>query len=289
MTRVVLPGDFLQLTINEPKIGRGITKLKNGELMAVQPGILHESDKKVFVDVYSTRYIPVEGDKVIGVVMTKGGDFYKLDIGAADMAMLSYLAFEGATKKNRPNVKTGDLIYGIIKIASRHIEPEVIFPKKMSCVSNEDHLRAHCMGVLPNGGFNFKVPLNFARRLLADDKNSVLTLLGNTKFECAVGMNGQVWLKANSPDEILEMRTFIQKVSVYHGKVEIEDFEYDEPTYRYPCPCGDQFEIAKEQLESGEDVATCPTCSLPVRVIYDIEKFAKMKTVNVAQVTAASS
>lgn len=33
-------------------------------------------------------------------------------------------------------------------------------------------------------------------------------------------------------------------------------------------------------LEAGEDVATCPSCSLIVRVIYDIEKFAKMETVS---------
>jgi diphthamide biosynthesis protein 3 len=60
-------------------------------------------------------------------------------------------------------------------------------------------------------------------------------------------------------------------MSIFHDEVEIEDFEYDEETqtYTYPCPCGDQFEITREELESGEDVATCPSCSLIVRVIYD--------------------
>jgi hypothetical protein len=46
--------------------------------------------------------------------------------------------------------------------------------------------------------------------------------------------------------------------------------------------------IFREQLESGEDVATCPSCSLMVRVIYDIEKFVKMETMNVSQVTASA-
>ena len=51
-----------------------------------------------------------------------------------------------------------------------------------------------------------------------------------------------------------------------------EDFEYDEETetYYYPCPCGDRFEITREMLADGEDVATCPSCSLIVKVIYDI-------------------
>ena len=61
-------------------------------------------------------------------------------------------------------------------------------------------------------------------------------------------------------------------MSVFHDEVEIEDFEYDEDseTFFYPCPCGDKFAITKEELENGEDVATCPSCSLIVRVIYDL-------------------
>uniref|UniRef100_A0A8C9VP56 Diphthamide biosynthesis protein 3 n=1 Tax=Scleropages formosus TaxID=113540 RepID=A0A8C9VP56_SCLFO len=60
-------------------------------------------------------------------------------------------------------------------------------------------------------------------------------------------------------------------MSVFHDEVEIEDFEYDEETetYYFPCPCGDRFAITKEDLENGEEVATCPSCSLIVRVIYD--------------------
>lgn len=64
-------------------------------------------------------------------------------------------------------------------------------------------------------------------------------------------------------------------MSVFHDEVEIEDFEYDEEsdTYYYPCPCGDQFQITREDLENGEDVAECPSCSLIIKVIYDAEDF----------------
>ncbi|XP_066847972.1 diphthamide biosynthesis protein 3 isoform X2 [Anser cygnoides] len=60
-------------------------------------------------------------------------------------------------------------------------------------------------------------------------------------------------------------------MAVFHDEVEIEDFEYDAEsgTYSYPCPCGDRFLITREDLENGEDVATCPSCSLILRVIYD--------------------
>jgi len=67
----------------------------------------------------------------------------------------------------------------------------------------------------------------------------------------------------------------LQTMSVFHDEVEIEDFEYDEEeeTYYYPCPCGDRFAITKEELECGEEVATCPSCSLIIKVIYDPEDF----------------
>lgn len=79
-------------------------------------------------------------------------------------------------------------------------------------------------------------------------------------------------------------------MSIYHDEVEIEDFEYDEEEemYYYPCPCGDRFQISKvtkracrlnlqllniltlqEELIAGEETATCPSCSLIVKVIYD--------------------
>lgn len=64
-------------------------------------------------------------------------------------------------------------------------------------------------------------------------------------------------------------------MSIFHDEVEIEDMDYDEETetYRYPCPCGDKFEITLEELQNGEDVARCPSCSLLIRVIYNLDEF----------------
>ena len=64
-------------------------------------------------------------------------------------------------------------------------------------------------------------------------------------------------------------------MAVYHDEVEIEDFEFDESeeTYYYPCPCGDRFAITLEELECREEIATCPSCSLIVKVIYNPEDF----------------
>lgn len=54
---------------------------------------------------YRSQYVPVKGDHVIGIVTGKVGDVFRLDVGGSEQASLSYLAFEGATKRNRPNVQ----------------------------------------------------------------------------------------------------------------------------------------------------------------------------------------
>uniref|UniRef100_A0A2A4J4Q4 Diphthamide biosynthesis protein 3 n=1 Tax=Heliothis virescens TaxID=7102 RepID=A0A2A4J4Q4_HELVI len=65
-------------------------------------------------------------------------------------------------------------------------------------------------------------------------------------------------------------------MTTFHDEIEIEDFEYeeDENMYYYPCPCGDRFQISKEELLDGEELATCPSCSLVVRVIYDLVNYS---------------
>ena len=60
-------------------------------------------------------------------------------------------------------------------------------------------------------------------------------------------------------------------MGAYYDEIEIEDMTWDnvKKVFHYPCPCGDRFEISKAQLRDCEDVATCPSCSLIIRVIYD--------------------
>ena len=64
----------------------------------------------------------------------------------------------------------------------------------------------------------------------------------------------------------------------FYDEIEIEDMAWDpeKGVFHYPCPCGDRFEISRSQLANYEDVATCPSCSLIVRVIYDPVSFASL-------------
>ncbi len=57
-----------------------------------------------------------------------------------------------------------------------------------------------------------------------------------------------------------------------YDEIEIEDMTYDSALqiYHYPCPCGDRFEIAIADLRDNEDIAVCPSCSLMIRVIFEV-------------------
>jgi diphthamide biosynthesis protein 3 len=56
-----------------------------------------------------------------------------------------------------------------------------------------------------------------------------------------------------------------------YDQIEIEDFTFDPDTqlFTYPCPCGDRFQISIYDLEDGENIAVCPSCSLMVEIIYE--------------------
>ncbi|XP_019227779.1 PREDICTED: diphthamide biosynthesis protein 3-like isoform X2 [Nicotiana attenuata] len=60
-----------------------------------------------------------------------------------------------------------------------------------------------------------------------------------------------------------------------YDDVEIEDMEWNNElqAFTYPCPCGDLFQITKEDLKLGEEIARCPSCSLYITVIYNMEDF----------------
>jgi exosome complex component RRP40 len=112
-------------------------------------------------------------------------------------ASLPQLAFEGATKKTRPQLGPGALVYARVSLANRHMDPE------LECVSATTG-KAEGLGPL-TGGMVFDISLGLARRLLMARTReaggiAVLELLGaeGLAFETAVGRNGKVWVGSES-------------------------------------------------------------------------------------------
>ena len=71
------------------------------------------------------RYIPCVGDNVIGIVIERHGENLALDIGGPFPAVLNSLAFEGATRRNRPKLGEGDLVYARVTLAHKDVDTEL--------------------------------------------------------------------------------------------------------------------------------------------------------------------
>jgi hypothetical protein len=57
-----------------------------------------------FLSISSRQYVPMVDDMVIGIIVERLGENYRVDIGSAAYATLPILGFDGATKKTRPQL-----------------------------------------------------------------------------------------------------------------------------------------------------------------------------------------
>ena len=215
-SKIVIPGDMISEIppdsedVSQDKkggivLGPGLSR-EGPTVYATKCGVLRKkrplNHDIYWVDTHSKRYVPIKGEYVLGIVVAKAGDAFRVDIGAAEYASLSYLAFEGATKKNRPLVNLGDVVYARLIVASRDMEAELV------CV--DSYGKRAGMGVIggvdpstpsTNSSDNsilFTVPLNLVRKLLS--KSCVLlNALGKyIAYEIAVGMNGRIWIRGKT-------------------------------------------------------------------------------------------
>lgn len=130
-----------------------------GTLVAAPP-----PRQRLHVASRTRRYTPAAGDVVIGTILDRNADGYRVTIGAAEAARLPGLAFAGATKRNKPALAPGALLFGRVAAASRAAEAEltcVEVGESVSWLSGEA-----TYGELV-GGNVVRVGLDAARRLMA--------------------------------------------------------------------------------------------------------------------------
>lgn len=216
---VVVPGDTVAdvqeiSTKKKVILGPGL-RIQDNNIVVCKAGVLKRKQPHTFwVDSYQKRYVPARGEAVIGFVLQKAGDIYRIDIGASEPASLSYLAFEGATKKNRPDVNVGDLVYGKLLIANKNFESELI------CVNS--HGKKEKLGVL-SGGYVFNCSINLIRKILNKDGPLFRAIQKEIQvpMEVVIGMNGRVWINAKNARDIIAIANAIQAAE-YVANEEIE-------------------------------------------------------------------
>lgn len=154
------------------------------------------------------QYIPHTNDLVIAQVHHSSTDSYHCALSPhTPFATLPHLAFENATKKTRPILASGAIVYARVAAASKHMDPE------LECLSATTG-KADGLGPL-KGGMVFDVSAGMARRLLmpAGKKDGeeggpgrvvVLEALAErVRFEVAVGRNGRVWVDSDEGVKVI--------------------------------------------------------------------------------------
>lgn len=144
----------------------------------------------------------VKGETIIGVVVQKTGDIYRVDIGSKEPAALPYLSFEGATKKNRPNVNVGDLVFAKLLVADKDFESELIC---MDSIGKKQRLGVLC------DGFVFNCGVSLTRKLRNNEYPLIQLIQKHIQvpFEIAVGMNGRIWVRTSKENDTVAVANAI--------------------------------------------------------------------------------
>ena len=91
-----------------------------------------------------TTYIPEVNQFVIAIIKNKTSDNFIVDINAPLDGMLGALEFDGVTKRNKPNLNPGDIVYARVSEYSKYIGA------KLSCL-NPGYSAKGALGELKNG------------------------------------------------------------------------------------------------------------------------------------------
>ncbi|KLO15992.1 exosome complex exonuclease RRP40 [Schizopora paradoxa] len=217
-----LPGEIVPAQHPNLKLGPGLLQSISGTsdsatIVSTRAGELQHSANrsKWWIESNARRYVPAAQESVIGQISGRAGEGYRVDIGGAHNASLDGLAFEGATKRNRPNLKVNSLVYARVSLAHKDMEPE------LECFDAQTR-KAEGFGEL-KGGFVVKCSLGMSRRLL-DPNHFLLPLLGSRfPLECAVGMNGRIWVDTKSAQNTIIVARCIEAADPDGGGLDEAD------------------------------------------------------------------
>eukprot|EP00937_MAST-01D_sp_MAST-1D-sp2_P000880 g880.t1 len=183
------------------QVGDGLQQRDERVVVSCAGVLRYRPPARYWVEHNQRRYVPLAEHFVVGTVEARSADFYRVDIGGPAAALLPTLAFDGASKRNRPNLQVGDQVYARVAMALRGVEPEL-----SCCVVNgtkKDWMTGDATFGELRGGYGITCSVAYARQLLRPD-NPVLTAIGKcAPFEAAIGHNGRVWVNAASAKHVV--------------------------------------------------------------------------------------
>lgn len=156
--------------------------------------------------------MPAPGDPVIAQITNRGSESYTCTLFSSHSATLPALSFEGATKRHKPNLRIGSLVYARILTADRFTEPELTCVNPVTGKSDGfgDLKTTDERGEKNGTAMMFKISLGLAKTLLAGKGGSggeglFKLVAGMFPFEAAVGSNGVVWVRGSEVRHVLAL------------------------------------------------------------------------------------
>ncbi|XP_063712552.1 exosome complex component RRP40-like [Symsagittifera roscoffensis] len=215
------------MAVNEPILAGDIFGICDGDVAGPglvakenifscrKSGILRKKKNVFFVEFLQKKYSPVKGDELVGIVLGKMVDAFKIDIGCGEPAILNVLSFEGATKRSYPDLKIGDTVFCRLISSDPSYELEVV------CIDGKG--KADGLGPLASSqpSITVNVSCNFCRRMLLDLCPLMSGLSELYKFEVCVGHNGRIYLAASSHGTLmLVANTILTSESMDDGQIQ---------------------------------------------------------------------
>lgn len=168
-------------------------------------------------DPHARQYVPAPGDSVVAQITNRGADSYTVSLFGAHAATLPALAFEGATKRHKPNLNIGALVYARIVSADRFTEPELTCLNPLTAKSDGfGHLKTtDHRGEKVAHAMLFHTSLGLARSLLRPDHPLLGLVAAHFPFEAAIGQNGAVWVRANEPSHLIAVGRLLHAADLH--------------------------------------------------------------------------
>ncbi|CAM9121980.1 unnamed protein product [Ectocarpus sp. 12 AP-2014] len=199
---VVLPGDDVTETTTRTtrslRLGPGLVQHAQDKVLATRAGVLrYRPPCSYWVESNGRRYGARVEDQVLGIVEDRMADSYKVNIFGSCAALLGMLEFDGASKRSKPNLRTGSLVFCRVAAVNKDMETE------LTCTSTHHGSKKDWMtgqstfGEL-RGGKMERCSLLLSKSLTKPDCRVLKSLAKHMPFELAAGLNGTFWVDSGS-------------------------------------------------------------------------------------------
>lgn len=223
---LVYPGEIYKY--DEKIYENSIFKIKNGNLVTKKSSFLINPQNENKSSIAIGRiYSPKVGDIVLGTVVQKFTDFFKIDIGTYSNAVLFKLNTEG-NKNSKLDADVGDLVLCKVISVNANDVPSLSTEK----IKNRSALNVYCdieLGKL-KGGMVYDLPLNQLRYF--NKGNPTIRKIKDVR-QCGIAItnNGKIYISTKEND--FNTIPLIYEIIYDSTKLEDKNMSVDEITNRF--------------------------------------------------------